>query len=336
MRLDSLIFSTGAESGASTRTVWPSTSMALSTACGVAGSLFGCGGRGEWLISGTRALRRHNSCCDKHGKGITLAQYEGHFNHARGNCRSCIRPRFMAAGSGNTRQPKLDGIGTGSYVPQLLDGGNYRTIIYVQNFGSSAESYILDLLNEDGTPASFHIAELGGTGGSLVAPCSLWRLRSFIRTARLPDLLSQVGWAQFDLNRTGFDVSVYEVIESADPITGIWTTQSMVVSNEIFVSDSDHPLILFDQTSGYVCGVAIVNVGYEPTTLLLDVVDSNGVVVGSGALTLQPSRRLNFVLTDQLPASAGIMGSVRLRNSTSGWVSSLAVMGIKATAYKSS
>ncbi len=244
-------------------------------------------------------------------------------------------PTVMAVGDGNTRQPKLDGIGTGSYVPQLLDGGNYRTIIYVQNFGSSAESYILDLLNEDGTPASFHIAELGGTSGSLSGTLQPMAVAVFHTNSAAAGPVSQVGWAQFDLNNTGFDVSVYEVIESADPITGIWTTQSMVVSNEIFVADSDHPLILFDQTSGYVCGAAIVNVGWEPTTLLLDVIDANGVVVGSGTLTLQPSQHINFVLTDQLPASAGIMGSVRLRNSTSGWVSSLAVMGIKATAYKS-
>jgi hypothetical protein len=45
-----------------------------------------------------------------------------------------------SAGAKIAPQPKLYGIGSGSYVPQLLDRGNYRTIIYIKNFGTSAES----------------------------------------------------------------------------------------------------------------------------------------------------------------------------------------------------
>jgi hypothetical protein len=48
---------------------------------------------------------------------------------------------------------------TSTVVPQLLAGTNYRTIIYIQNFSpTTAESYLLNMMNEDGTAALFHVA----------------------------------------------------------------------------------------------------------------------------------------------------------------------------------
>ncbi|MGA7410522.1 MAG: hypothetical protein WBW33_08550 [Bryobacteraceae bacterium] len=247
-----------------------------------------------------------------------------------------LSPAIMAASPKATRQPKLFGIGSGSYVPQLLDGGNYRTIIYVQNFGTKVESFILNLKNEDGTPASFHIAELGGATGSLSGTLQPLAVAVFHTNSAAAITVSQAGWAEFDILNTGFDVSVYEVIESADPITGVWTTQSMVVSNELFVSDSEKPLLLFDQTGGVVCGAAVVNPdSYSTASLVLEVLDASGLSVGMTTLTIQPLHHPSFKLGDLLPASIGITGSVRFSNSAAGQFTSLAVMGIKATAYKS-
>ena len=234
------------------------------------------------------------------------------------------------------RQPKLNGLFSGSYVPHLLDGGNYRTIIYIENFGTAAESFVMNLLNEDGTPASFHIAEVGGTTGSLSGTLQPLAVAVFHTntTAVLP--VAQTGWAQFDPLHTGVDVAVYEIIESADPITGVWTTQSMVVSNDLYVTDTEKPLLLFDQTGGVVCGAAVVNT--NPSTsasLVLEVLDASGQVVGTKSLTIPPLNHVSFKLTDEVPASIGIIGSLRFSNSTTGQIATLAIMGIKATQYKS-
>lgn len=242
----------------------------------------------------------------------------------------------MGASAKTTRQPKLFGTGTGSNVPQLLDGGNYRTIIYVQNFGTSAESYILNLKNEDGTPALFHFAELGGMSGSLSGTLQPLAVAVFHTNTTAVLAVPQAGWAEFDSLNTGFDVSVYEIIESADPFTGVWTTQSMVVSDELFVSDTEKPLLLFDQIGGVVCGAAIVNLSsYSTASLIMEVLDANGISVGMTTLTIQPLHHTSFKLGDLLAASVGITGSVRFSNSATGQFSSLAIMGIKATSYKS-
>lgn len=232
-------------------------------------------------------------------------------------------------------QTKLYGLGTGSYVPQLLDGGNYRTIIYIQNFGTVAESYILNLKNEDGTPASFHFAELGGTSGSLSGTLQPMAVAVFHTDSAAAVAVSQVGWAEFDIP-TGFHIGLYEVIESADPVTGVWTTQSTVVSDGLFVSDTEKPLMLFDQTSGVVCGAAIVNLSsYSTASLMMEVLDESGLSVGTATLTIPPLNHVSFKLGDRLAASVGIVGSVRFSNAAAGQFSSLAIMGIKATAYKS-
>lgn len=109
----------------------------------------------------------------------------------------------------------------------------------------------------------------------------------------------------------------------------------MVVSDEILISDSEQPLLLFDQTSGYVCGTAIVNLNsFSPASLIMEALDANGSVIGSAPLTIPPSNHVSFVLTSHLPATAGILGSVRFANASAGQFSSVAIMGIKATAYK--
>jgi hypothetical protein len=234
------------------------------------------------------------------------------------------------------RQPKLVGAGAGYYVPHLLDGGNYRTIIYIQNFGKVAESFVLNLMNEDGTPASFHIAELGGVSGGMSGTLQPLQVAVFHTntTAVLP--VAQTGWAQFDELNTGFDVSVYEIIESADPIAGVWTTQSMLISNSLFVSDTESPILQFDQTNGVVCGAAVVNPSsFTAVSLVLQVLNASGVVVGMTTLSLQPLHHVSFKLTDEVAASAGIAGSLRVSNSTTDQLVELAVIGIKATAYKS-
>jgi hypothetical protein len=234
------------------------------------------------------------------------------------------------------RQPKLNGLFSGNYVPHLLDGGNYRTIIYIQNFGKAAESYVLNLMNEDGTPALFHIAELGGVSGGLSGTLQPLQVAVFHTntTAVLP--VAQTGWAQFDELSTGFDVSVYEIIESADPITGVWATQSMLVANSLFVSDTEFPILQFDQTGGVVCGAAVVNPSsFTAVSLVLQVLNASGTVVGSTPLTLQPLQHVSFKLTDEVAASLGITGSLRFSNAATGQLVEIVVIGIKATAYKS-
>ncbi len=237
------------------------------------------------------------------------------------------------AATKQTPVPKLASGMIGGLVPHLLDGNQYRTIIYVTNYSKGAESYRLNLLNEDGSPALFHIAELGGQTGSLSG--SLQPLATAVYHTNSGATGTQIGWANTDFLSTGNDISIYSIIESSDPLTGVWTTQSMVVADSLFVSDSETPIIQFDQTDGVVCGAAIVNTSSCSTAdLIIDALDVKGNVLASSPLTLLPLHHTQFVLTGLFPQTAGIVGSMRFRNATAIEINTVAVMGIKATSYK--
>ena len=108
---------------------------------------------------------------------------------------------------------------TSTVVPHLLDGTNYRTIIYIQNFSrTTAEPYVLNMMNEDGTAALFHVAELGGVTGSLSGTLQPLAVAIYHTNggAALPPQ-GQVGWAKLDPFNTGLDVSVWVIIESFGP-----------------------------------------------------------------------------------------------------------------------
>jgi hypothetical protein len=223
---------------------------------------------------------------------------------------------------------------TGTVIPQLVDGGNYRTTIYVTNYSNAQEGYWLQLVNEDGTPATFHFLELGTQSkpfGGFLQP-----LATDVYHTDGTLAAEQIGWAYADPSGTGQDISIYSIIESANPITGVWTTQSMVVSDFVFVQDTENPVMQFDQTNGVVCGVAIANyLSYATANIIIDALDAKGNVLASAPVTLLPLHHLQFILTSLFPTSAGIVGSIRVRNAAPGDANSITLMGIKTTPYKS-
>jgi hypothetical protein len=224
---------------------------------------------------------------------------------------------------------------TSTVVPHLLDGTNYRTIVYIQNFSTTTpEPYLFNMMNEDGTAALFHVAEVSGVTGSLSGTLQPLAVAIFHTNggAALPPQ-GQVGWAKLDPFNTGLDVSVWVIIESQDPKTLNWTTQSRIASIPMVVSNSIPVDIPFDQTNGIICGVAAVNLFPTTAYLTADVFDVNGVLVGSLQYMLLPFSHYQKVLSTELPATAGIAGTLRLRPTNSADVLTLAVMGVKVTNY---
>src|SRR5208283_2706527 len=143
---------------------------------------------------------------------------------------------------------------------------------------------------------------------------------------------TQVGWAT-EFDNGGPDVSVYAIIESADPLTGKWTTQSRIIADELEVLDNAfEPRIFYDQTNGYVCGVAMVNTSIITSNFVIDALDENGVLLGSSPLILMPKHHTDFLLKDLVPASIGHAGTVTVQ-APGGSVATIVLMGIKATNY---
>jgi hypothetical protein len=249
----------------------------------------------------------------------------------------CLAISIVPVRAETIRDPKSIGLATGNtsvLVPQLLDGNWYRTIIYIQNFNAAGPAaYQLNLLNEDGTPALFHIQELGGVTGSLSGTLQPMGIMVYHTNGGVA-AGNQVGWGYLDYPSTGPNVRVWEVIESADPLTGKWTTQSLVFGDGDLVSNLNIPKISFDQTLGFRCGMAVVNMSPSLTASLnMEVLDANGIVVDTGTLTVLPYNHYQFLISNLWPNTIGIAGTVRLTPTNPIDILQLSIMGIKATAY---
>ena len=248
----------------------------------------------------------------------------------------CLTISIEPVGAQTIREPKSIGLATGNssvLLPQLLDGNSYRTIVYIQNFGAAGQAYQLNLLNEDGTPALFHIQELGGVTGSLSGTLQPRGIMVYHTNGGVA-AGSQVGWGYLDYPTTGPNVRVWSVIESADPLTGKWTTQSLVMGVGNLVSSLNFPEISFDQTLDFRCGIAVVNMSPSFTaSLQMEVRDANGMVVSTGTLTLLPYNHYQFMISGLWPNTIGIAGTLRLTPTNANDILQLSIMGIKATAY---
>ncbi len=146
----------------------------------------------------------------------------------------------------------------------------------------------------------------------------------------------QVGREDPDLLTNDFDISVYAVVESADPLTGNWTTQSLLAADETFVSDSETPIIQFDQICGSMCGAAVVNLDpFSTANLIVEILDNTGTQIEYATLTIVPLGHVQFVPTEHFPLSIGITGSMRFVNAKASTVPEIGMIGIKAGPYKS-
>jgi hypothetical protein len=247
----------------------------------------------------------------------------------------CLAISIVPARAKTIPEPKSIGPATGSgsiLIPQLLDGNSYRTIIYIQNFGAAEQSYQLNLLNENGTPALFHVQELGGVTGSLSGTLPPMGVTVYHTNSGAAGI--QIGWGYLDYPSTGPSVMVRSVIESADPITGKWTTQSLIEGFADLISSSRKAMVSFDQTLGFRCGVALVNLSPSfAAPMIIEALDANGVVMHTDTLTLQPYNHVQFTVSGAWTDTIGIAGTVRISPANPMDILQLSIMGIKATAY---
>jgi hypothetical protein len=85
-------------------------------------------------------------------------------------------------------------------------------------------------------------------------------------------------------------------------------------------------ILPFDNRNGFASGLAISTLADTATALRLEAVDSDGVAIQSGNLTLNPNGYTAFVLTDQLTATAGKRGLLTISAAT-GY--SIGVVGLR-------
>jgi hypothetical protein len=79
----------------------------------------------------------------------------------------------------------------------------------------------------------------------------------------------------------------------------------------------------YDNTGGFVMGVAIANLSTASAAITATMWDDSGNLLGTQTLTIGGSGHTSFVLPDQLPVTAGKRGIVRFQSTATGGISGL-------------
>jgi len=191
------------------------------------------------------------------------------------------------------------------YFPHLADGGPVKdqwqtSFVFVNPHPSIPANVVLSMFADDGQRLSL---DLGGGGASVqavtVPPMGSVTLRSAIS---FPTTVTGYAFAVTDLPLQA--TVLFRRIMNGVPQAEI-SAASTLPSTQ-YVSPATRDL-----------GIAIVNIYDVPKSFLITALDSNGVTVGTSAVSLAARAHASFDLSNRIPSlPASFTGSVKITPST--------------------
>jgi Putative Ig domain len=202
-------------------------------------------------------------------------------------------------------------------ISHVAAGGLWDTSVTLINTSSVPIAISALFRADDGTQVSLPLkltqqgVSQSTTASSLIAAMNP---NSTLVISTGPLANAVVGWA--DLLSSG-PVSGFAVLRSTP--TNDKPSEATVPLQTSFPSTLTLP---YDNTAGYVMGVALVNLELTSAVVNAKVWDENGTLVGVQQIAVPANGHRSFVLTDALSLTAGKRGIVQFQN-PSGGVSSL-------------
>lgn len=182
-------------------------------------------------------------------------------------------------------------------IPQLVDGGNWKTTIVLANTDSVPAQFTATFHQADGTPLALPLAGGGAvTQHSGIIPVGGSRT---IETEGQASNLVQ-GWAEVV---TASAISGTAVFRQS---IGTAVSEGTV---QVRASGAMHFLLPFDNTQGLVTAAAVLNPDpMDTATVSVIFRDGNGQLISNEALTLAANSRQVIALPTQFPAVANKRG----------------------------
>ena len=179
-------------------------------------------------------------------------------------------------------------------LPQLAFGGGWYTALYFTNLTTTAVSFPVNFVGEDGV--SLSIAALGG---STVTVNLAARGTAIIEAPNTGALVEGYATAALPAGVTGYGVFRYTAPGSAAgqeavvPLSGVTATTSTMI---------------FDETN-YITGVAVVGLGTAAVTVNVTAYNSLGKTLGTGSIALAPNGKTAVLLRD-ITGLSGVVGQL--------------------------
>jgi hypothetical protein len=196
-------------------------------------------------------------------------------------------------------------------VAHVVDGGGFVTQFVIMNLDTSQVSFKFRFWGDSGNALSLPLlnATAGDLAGTLAPGATV-----FARTSGNSALLQ--GWAE--VASTG-RIGVLAIFRLASP--GKPDLEASVSGTQ----SGGNVFLPFDNTLGYVTGVAISNANPTQTVTITAVFTSDTGTQSLAAITLPPHGHAAFVLPTAYPATAATRGSMRFLPSSP----DIAVVGLR-------
>jgi hypothetical protein len=205
---------------------------------------------------------------------------------------------------------------------QIASGGTWKTTLTLYNPTSTQANVRIQCYSDDGRelPLPFTFPQTPGTStltsarvDQAISAGSLL----IIETEAAQNGPTMQGWAVFssDAPVEGYAVFRQRVAEGKD-------TEAVVPLDSMQLQ---RPILTFDNTSGFVTGVAIANNSLNANTITVNVRDDLGRLVSSQTILLPSQNHTVFVLSNQFPVTRNGRGTLEFQAQTLNSVSILAL-----------
>ena len=196
-----------------------------------------------------------------------------------------------------TISPQTFDFTTALRVAQIVEGLNWKTLFVITNLDPTPSSYQFRFWDDNGNALALPL--LNNSPGTLTGTLAVGGSTFAETPGTSPSLLQ--GWAEVaSIGRIGVTTIFRSVIPGRPDSEGTVTG----------VSSGSRVILPFDNTQGFVTGVAVANTNpSQPLTITLVFQFDTGAQV-SGSLVLPAHGHAAFTLPSRFPASAGGRGSI--------------------------
>jgi hypothetical protein len=202
-------------------------------------------------------------------------------------------------------------------IPQFVDGGGWKTSVTLTNLDSKTVHFVVLFFNDDGSDLTVRVVGQGSVKGIDVVLGSAQS--TTFETSGDAQFLAQ-GWATLRKDNSSDSVGGFAIFRQR--VAGRPDSEAVVPIVSQFDS---HFVLLYDNTAGFVTGMAIANPTNSSIVVPINIRNESGTIIDRRTENLGPFQHTAFAITDLWPATAGIRGSIEFQTSNFG----VGVLGLR-------
>jgi hypothetical protein len=286
-------------------------------------------GQGWLTVSPSNATTPANLTVTTNGAGLVAGTYTGQIIlSSPGVTPQTISVALSVGSSG--------GLGSAGSMAHLAAGGftnqnPWKTIITLVNTGTAASQARLNFFNDNGNPLPLSLSFPQISPIVQPAVSTLDRVLSpgatlIIETNGPDNQPTQTGWAQL---LTSGNINGFAVFRQFVGTGGQQQEAVVPVENR----NAGTYILTFDNSAGFVTGVAIANTSGQAAVVPVTIRDDNGVVLQPNSIALQPLGHTQFALTDRFPITVLRRGTLEFQTPAGGGISVLGLRFNPALAF---